>query len=262
MAKSRLLVRGTAKSSYFCISKTQSTSYTLEQSNTISKEAIVSIIAEIWNLLTTDQRDFLFDQLSVRSYRRNELVYREGEKPELLMCLMSGNVKIYKVGTSTRQQIMRLIRPGQYFGYRAYFANQCYVTEACPYEESLICFIPMSCIDLLTHTNKQLANLFIRLLATDLGISDQRSVILTQSHVRGRLAEALLFLKNNYGLNPKTNALNIQMTREDLASFSNMTTANCIRTLSSFLQEGLVSLEGRSISIVNEAKLVKIAQIG
>lgn len=58
------------------------------------------------------------------------MIYSEGEKATQLMCLLKGKVKIYKDGVGGRSQIIRLIRPVQYFGYRAYFANEDYVTAA------------------------------------------------------------------------------------------------------------------------------------
>jgi CRP-like cAMP-binding protein len=52
------------------------------------------------------------------------------------------------------------------------------------------------------------------------------------------------------------------MAREDLANLSNMTTSNAIRTLSSFVSEHLISVDGRKIQIINEAQLRKISKFG
>ena len=63
---------------------------------------------------------------------------------------------------------------------------------------------------------------FIRQLSIDLGIADERTVNLTQKHIRGRLAESLLFLKESYGLEEDGSTLSIYLSREDLANLSNM----------------------------------------
>lgn len=65
---------------------------------------------------------------------------------------------------------------------------------------------------------------FIRQLSIDLGISDERTVSLTQKHIRGRLAESLIFLKESYGPEEDGSTLSIYLSREDLANLSNMTT--------------------------------------
>lgn len=91
-------------------------------------------------------------------------------------------------------QIIRMIKPVEYFGYRAYFAKEDYVTAAAA-EPFSICLIPMSAITTLVTNNNDLAMFFIKQLSIDLGIADERTVNLTQKHIRGRLAESLLFLK-------------------------------------------------------------------
>lgn len=73
------------------------------------------------------------------------------------MCLLSGKVKIYKDGVGGRSQIIRMIKPTEYFGYRAYFAKEDYVTAASAFEPSTICLIPMSAIMTLLGQNNDLA---------------------------------------------------------------------------------------------------------
>ena len=103
---------------------------------------------------------------------------------------------------------------------------------------------------------------FIKELATDLGESDERTVNLTQKHIRGRLADSLIFLLDKYGTEADGCTLNIYLAREDLANLSNMTTSNAIRTLSSFCSESILTVDGRRVKILDEAKLRKINKFG
>ncbi|KAA5432548.1 Crp/Fnr family transcriptional regulator, partial [Bacteroides cellulosilyticus] len=137
-----------------------------------------------------------------------------------------------------------------------------YVTAAAAFEPSLICLIPMSAITTLVTQNNDLAMFFIKQLSFDLGVADERTVNLTQKHIRGRLAESLLFLKESYGLEEDGSTLSIYLSREDLANLSNMTTSNAIRTLSQFSTERLITIDGRKIKIIDEEKLKKISKIG
>ena len=175
------------------------------------------------------------------------------------MCLLSGKVKIYKEGVGGRSQIIRVLKTKEYFAYRAYFAEGNFVTAASAFEPCTICLIPMPAIMKLVKANAELALFFIRQLSIDLGISDERTVNLTQKHIRGRLAESLLFLKETYGLEEDESTLSIYLSREDLA---NLTTSNAIRTLSNFATEKLITIDGRKIKIIDEEKLKKISKIG
>lgn len=223
---------------------------------------ISASLPEIWRVLNENEHELLRENARFVSFKKNEIIYIENETPEDLMCLLNGKVKIYKNGVGGRSQIIRMIRPVQYFGYRAYFANEPYVTSASAFEPSQVCLISMKIVEHFLRNNGNLAMFFIQLLSVDLGVTDERVVNLTQKHIRGRLAESLLFLKENYGLESDEATIGIYLSREDLANLSNMTTSNAIRTLSIFENERIISLDGRKIKIIDEDKLHKISRIG
>ena len=227
----------------------------------LSEAEIAESIPDLWQPLTEEQRILLAQNFTIQKYKKNETIYCEGETPTHLMCLLTGKVKIYKDGVGGRSQIIRVIKRHEYFAYRAYFAEEDYVTAAA-FEPCTICLIPMPTIISLIQENAELAMFFIRQLSIDLGISDERTVSLTQKHIRGRLAESLLFLKDTYGVEEDQCTLSIYLSREDLANLSNMTTSNAIRTLSNFAAEKLIIIDGRKIKLIEEDKLKKISKIG
>lgn len=219
-------------------------------------------IPGIWNLLEGNERELVKESARILHFKKNEIIYSEEEIPKDLMCLLKGRVKIYKNGVGGRSQIIRMMRPVQNFGYRAYFAKEPYVTNASAFEASTVCFIPMDLMQELVSVNAKLGMYFIAELSTDLGIADERVVSLTQKHIRGRLAESLIFLLENYGLEEDGATISIYLSREDLANLSNMTTSNAIRTLSTFVDEYIIALDGRKIKIMDEERLRKISKIG
>lgn len=228
----------------------------------LTETEIAECIPDLWQPLTPEQRTLLVKNFTIQRYKKNEIIYCEGETPMHLMCLLSGKVKIFKEGVGGRSQIIRVIKDQEYFAYRAYFAEENFVTAAAAFEPCTICLIPMPIIMQLLRENNELAIFFIRQLSIDLGVSDERTVSLTQKHIRGRLAESLLFLKETYGVEEDQSTLSIYLSREDLANLSNMTTSNAIRTLSNFATEKLITIDGRKIKIIEEDKLKKISKIG
>lgn len=228
----------------------------------LSNINVPELIADMWNPLNEEQREILASHFTLQTYKKNEVIHCEGETPTHLMCLLSGKVKVYKDGVGGRSQIIRMIKPVEYFGYRAYFSGADYITAAAAFEPSLICLIPMTTITQLIMQNNALAMFFIKQLSFDLGVADERTVSLTQKHIRGRLAESLIFLKESYGVEEDGSTLSIYLSREDLANLSNMTTSNAIRTLSQFASEKLIAIDGRKIKLIDEEKLRKISKIG
>lgn len=219
-------------------------------------------LSDVWRVLTDKEREILRKNATIQHFKKNELIYCEGDEAKDMMCLLKGKVKIFKEGFGGRSQIIRMIRPIQYFAYRAYFAKENYLTAASAFESSTVCIIPMTVVESLMEKNHRMSMFFIRQLSIDLGIADERTVNLTQKHIRGRLAESLLFLMDNYGLEEDGATISIYLSREDLASLSNMTTSNAIRTLSTFVSEQIIALDGRKIKIIDVDKLMKVSKMG
>lgn len=219
-------------------------------------------LSEIWTILSGDEKRMITDNFTLHHFKRNQIIYAEREQPEYLWCLLKGKAKLYKDGVGGRQQILRLISPVQYFGYRAYFANEAYVHTAAAMEPSTVGAFPMSVVKQLIDSNLDVAWFFIHELSRKLGSADTRTVNLTQKHIRGRLAEALMVLIDHYGFEDDGVTLRVYMSREDLANLSNMTTSNAIRTLTAFVAEHLIVVDGRQIKIIDQSNLRKISKFG
>lgn len=225
------------------------------------EERIKRSLSAVSQLLTPADGEELKRSARVVKYRRNEIIYRENEQPTRLLCLVNGKVKIYRDGIGGRSLINRVLRPVQYFGYRAYLAREPYVTAAAAFEESVLVEFLMADVCKVMERNAGLTAFFMQELAVDLGIADRRIVSLTQKHVRGRLAEALLHLVDVYGIDSE-GILSAQISREDMASLSNMTTSNAIRTLSEFADEGMLAVHGRTIKFVDMKRLERTSLYG
>ncbi|HEY9542852.1 Crp/Fnr family transcriptional regulator [Prevotella sp.] len=228
----------------------------------LRKEEVIQAISNLWSPLTLSQRQSLLDNVTLRQFKKNEIIYNDFDKPEYMICLIHGKVKIHKDGIGGRNQILRVIKPIEFFGFRAYFAEEHYKAIATALEPSLIASFPMDIILQLMQENFNISLFFMHHLARQLGYSDDRTISLTQKHIRGRLAEALLFLKDNYGLEEDGYTLSIYMSREDLANLSNMTTSNAIRTLSALAAEKIIAIDGRKIKLINIEELELISKLG
>jgi CRP/FNR family transcriptional regulator, polysaccharide utilization system transcription regulator len=216
----------------------------------------------IFKSLSQKDKETIVQYHTYAQYRKGELLLKEGEKPHGLICLTSGKVKIFKEGVGGREQILSMIRPQGFIGYRAIFADSTYCASAVAIEDSAICIIEKDCIIRLIKRNPDLALKFIRIFAEELGFSNNRTVSLTQKHIRGRLAESLLVLKDTYGYETDGKTLGVCLSREDIANLSNMTTSNAIRTLSNLASEDIIAIEGRKIMILDCNKLERISELG
>lgn len=216
----------------------------------------------IWEALTEQEKQLVYDDAELAYYKKNEIIHKDGETPAYIMMLISGKVRIYKEGVGMRSQIIRLLKPGDIFAYRALIAGDYYNSNASAFEACTLARVSKKLFIKLLQQNVSFCYQVMIMMARDLAISEVQTVNLTQKHLRGRLAEALLTLLDNYGLDEDGVTIGVYMSREDLANMSNMTTANAIRTLSQFSQEGLIAVDGRKIRILDETEMRHISKVG
>lgn len=216
----------------------------------------------IFSVLTPEEKEDLQNHLTLAEYKKNEFIFKEGEKPTSFVFLIDGKVIMYKEGVGGREQIIRMTKPPGPIGYRALLAKELHIGSAVALEDSLIGVVSYEYFfnKLITNTNFSLQ--LLQKLARELGFSNMRTVTLTQKHIRGRLAESLLLLKEKYGWENDGATLKVYLSREDIANLSNMTTSNAIRTLSTFAGEKVIAIDGRKIRILDIHKLDKISKLG
>lgn len=217
---------------------------------------------QIFGVLLQKEKELLRKSRSCTAYRKGEIIYKEGESPTGLICLTEGKAKIFKEGVGGREQIVRMAKPVSFIGYRALLANDNYISSAVAIEDCMVCAYEREVFLKVLKNNNQLALNIIRYMARELGFSNERTVTLTQKHIRGRLAESLLFLRDTYGCEDDNATIKVYLSREDIANLSNMTTSNAIRTLSTFANEKVISIDGRKIKILDLHRLKKISELG
>lgn len=215
-----------------------------------------------WDLLTPEEKSFITANSEIKRYRKNEMIHREGDSPTHVMMVVDGTVRLSKEGVGQRVQIIRLLKPHDMFGYRSAIVGDNHSSCATAIEPTVLYRICREAFLDVVKGNNAFCFGVLTAMAKDLAISESRTVNLTQKHIRGRLAESLLTLRQTYGLDEDGATIAMYMSREDLANMSNMTTANAIRTLSQFATEGLISIDGRKIQLLDEEELTRISRLG
>ena len=205
----------------------------------------------------------LIDQHHIVSvYRKGDIVIREGEKPRGLLCLASGKIKTFRIGVGGREQILKMVRQQGFIGYRSLFSDNLHPFSGMAVEDSAVVILEKNTLLRILKRNADLTLKLMKVISDELLFANNRIVSLTQKHVRGRIAESLLILRDTYGLEADGKTIRIMLSREDIAHLSNMTTSNAIRTLSNMSSEKIIEMEGRRIKILNGSSLEHISELG
>lgn len=194
--------------------------------------------------------------------KKGEFLFIEGEKPRGLIWLASGKVKVFREGVGGRGQILKMVKQKGLIGYRALFPDYSWLFSAAAIEDSVICVIEKNSIVRILKKNADFGLKLIKVISEELEFSYNRTVSLSQKHIRARLAESLLILRDTYGYETDGKTISVLLSREDIANLSNMTTSNAIRTLSNMAAEGIIETKGRKISILDNTYLKHISDLG
>jgi len=197
-----------------------------------------------------------------RIFKAGEVIFKAGEVSKGLLCLHTGKVKITKCGLLENDPIISLKKPVDFLGLEALVLEENYASTATALEDSAICILDKASFLQVVKGNAGLSMRVMRLLAQKTESANNRMLVLTQKHMRGRLADALLLLLKEYGTLADQITLNVELKRADLAAIANMTSANAIRILSLFVQEELIETHKRQIKIKDLKGLEKVSQLG
>lgn len=218
--------------------------------------------SSVFKGLTQKDKETIAQHHTQVSIKKGEFLFMEGDKTRGLICLAFGKVKIFKEGVGGREQILKMVKQQGLIGHQALFTENNWSFSAAAIEDSVICIFEKNTLLNILKKNGILSLKFLRLITEELGFSNNRTVSLSQKHVRGRIAESLLVLRNTYGYENDGQTLGVSLSRDDIAHFSNMTTSNAIRTLSNLASDGIIKIKGRKIGIIDNEKLEHISDIG
>jgi CRP/FNR family transcriptional regulator, polysaccharide utilization system transcription regulator len=211
-----------------------------------------------------DKADLLYlnEEKIPLHFKRGHIIFDEGQKPHGIYCLREGKVKVYKISFDGREQITRILFPGELLGLKALLSGKAYSVSASALEDSALCFISKTDFFQLMLKYPEFNKAIIISMSKLLEQAEFRMISLAFKPVRERLAETLLFLNKTFHptapAHPRTY---LNLTRQDMANIIGTAPETVIRLLSEFKDSKMIEIRGRKIFITNVPGLRKIANI-
>ncbi len=195
----------------------------------------------------------LSDSAKVKTYKKKELIYTEGNNANYLYLLQKGKIKAFRAHEYGKELIISLHKEGDFFGYTSLLDETPYNESAEALDDSIVVLIPKEDFYALLNNNHGVMKRFVKLLSNEIQEKEDQLLQMAYSSVKKRVAEALLKLQKQYQENAK-DVFSISISREDLANIVGTATESLIRTLSDFKQENLIEIKGSNISIIDVKK--------
>ena len=206
----------------------------------------------IFKHLSSEELELINLGKTIEQFKRGSVIYRENSRINGCYCIERGIIKVFKTGIDGKEQIIRFAKAGDIIGFRSVLSNELACTSAEVLDDSVTCYIPSETLIHLVKHNGNFSIDLMQLTCKELGEANAYITDIAQKTVRERLAEILIHLKNDFGLD-EHKILQISLTREELANIVGTATESVIRLLSEFKQDRLIELNGRKIRILDEA---------
>ncbi|MET1056060.1 MAG: Crp/Fnr family transcriptional regulator [Pedobacter sp.] len=187
--------------------------------------------------------------------KKGEVIIREGDPVTGVYFVTSGNVKVHKQW-GDKELILRFANDGAIFGHRG-ITTSAFPISATALETTSLCFVEIDFFKTTVKVNHDLAYGLLLFYADELHASEKKMRNLALMSVKGRLATAIIGLKDQFGLNQE-NYLNVELSRQDLAAYTGATYETVFRTMNELVAENLIGLNGKMITIRDEAGLTEI----
>ena len=190
--------------------------------------------------------------------KKGETILSEGDPVKGVYFVTSGNVKIHKKW-GDKELILCFANEGAIFGHRGITTKiDTYPISATALETTHFCVVDLEFFKTTLKVNHDFAYNMMMFYADELHSSERKMRNLALMSVKGRLAVALLELKEQFGLD-QDGFLSLELSRQDLAAFTGATYETVFRTMNELLAEQLIKINGKALGILNEAGLIDLA---
>lgn len=159
-----------------------------------------------------------------------------------------------------KELILRFASPGSILGHRGLSStNKKYPISATAIENGMVGFISMDFFNSTLKVNPDFSHKLLMFLADELQESERKMRNLAHMSVKGRLARALLSFKEQFGTD-NAGVLNIQLSKQDVASYVGATYETLFRMINELIAERTIETNKRYIAILNEEKLLELSK--
>ncbi len=209
--------------------------------------------------LKRDEIALILNHGEVRIYKKNELIFNDGDEARSLLVLLKGRIKIFKLSYDGKEQILHMINPGEVFGEVPMFFGSTYPANAISLEDSIVFSITKGKILDIFGKKPELAFRMMGVLSMRLRQFVTLIEDITLKDVPSRLATYILYLMERQ--NTKTN-IKIDLAKNQLAAMIGTvpeTLSRCFNKLKAF---GLIEMRSNLIDILDEEGLRELSSTG
>ncbi|SPD73014.1 conserved hypothetical protein [uncultured Desulfobacterium sp.] len=200
------------------------------------------------------------ERISVNKYyKKSDFIFYEGDKGDGFYLVVTGLVKIFKISSEGKEQVLHFIGPGEPFGEVPVFSGQSFPANAEAIAKSHLLFFPRSSIADLIAKNPTLALNMLAVLSMRLRQFTVQVENLSLKEVPARLAGYLIYLAGEQG---SDDSVTLEISKGQLASLLGTIPETMSRIFAKMTSQGLIEVKDRTIRLLDHAGLEELAMYG
>jgi len=198
------------------------------------------------------------DRYSVK-YKAGEMILKQGTSGTHILSLIDGIAKIYIEGMGDRNLLLNLAKPWSLLGGPGLHSDRKVHYSVSALTDVSICFIVLDNFNKVMGMNCRFANQLIGHISNHSVILFDKMISLTQKQMHGRMADGLLYLSKDFF---QSDSFKLHLSRQEIADLTAMSKDSAIRILKDFERDGIISLQGNELSILDTDQLMNISLKG
>ncbi len=227
--------------------------------NCCCKNCFRSGETNILQSLEISELDFLVEDKLQIHYKPGETIIKQNTSSIYVLCIRSGLAKVFVEGVNDKAIIVGLISNNNFITAGDFFNGNIQEYTISAVTPVTCCLINASKLTHLFNENNRFAVELLRHHTRQNSKLLNKLVVLTQKYMPGRVADTLLYLKNDiFRKNPFT----LPLSRQELADMSNMTKESLVRILQQFKTSELIRTDRNTIEILDESGLMEVSRNG
>lgn len=206
-------------------------------------------LVPLFSHLSNEEMQFLATGAQTRYFSKGEVVFQAGQDPGLLFVVARGLVKVTRISASGREQVVRLLGPGDFYGELSLFLPQTLAATGIALQDARVCLLGRSHVRELLHRSPEASFKMLSALALRIMELETLAEQLAVHPVENRVAALLLKLAVAHGdvaaPVPQGTVVELPLTQEEMAKLLGTSQETLSRKLHALEDAGLIRLEGR-----------------
>ena len=202
----------------------------------------------------------LLARATARRAAQDTVIFEQGRQAEWFYLLVQGRLKVWHVTPEGQQVMVRVVHPGELFGFARALSRTDYPGTARAAVDSLMLCWPTGDWDRVIEMTPQMALSAVRNIGQQLDEAHTRLRELQTQQVERRIAHAILRLAEKSGrLQDGALLIDFPITRQDIAEMTGSTLHTVSRLLSAWEERGLVGGGRKRLTVLDRDGLARIA---